>query len=48
LELVPVKVEDGRVPTAPVAGLEPVGRVEIVLSADERILVGADVDCAED
>ena len=43
LELLPVRVEDERAPAAPVA---PVGRMEIVLTAGERILVGADVDAA--
>jgi transposase len=32
-----------RAPAAPIAALEPVGRMEIVLAAGERILVGADV-----
>ena len=44
LALVPVRVEDERAPAAPVAG--PVGRMEIVLAAGDRILVGADVDAA--
>jgi transposase len=42
LELVPVRVADERAPAAP----EPVGRMEIVLTAGERILVGVDVDAA--
>jgi transposase len=42
LELVSVRVADERAPAAP----EPVGRMEIVLTAGERILVGADVDAA--
>jgi transposase len=44
LELVPVRVEDERAPASPIAAPEPVGRMEIVLAAGERILVGADVD----
>jgi hypothetical protein len=43
---VPVRVEDERTPAAPVAAAGPVGRMEIVLAAGERILVGADVDAA--
>ena len=46
LEVLPVRVEDDRAPAAPVAALEPVGRMEIVLAAGERIVVGADVDAA--
>ena len=46
LALVPVRVEDERTPAAPVAAAGPVGRMEIVLAAGERILVGADVDAA--
>jgi transposase len=42
---VPIRVEDDRAP-ASVAALEPVGRMEIVLAAGERIVVGADVDAA--
>ena len=42
LELVPVRVADEGAPAAP----EPVGRMEIVLTAGERILVGVDVDAA--
>ena len=45
LELVPVRVADERSP-APVAAPGPIGRMEIVLAAGERILVGADVDAA--
>jgi transposase len=45
-KLVPVRVEDEWAPDALVAALEPVGRMEIVLAAGERILVGADVDAA--
>lgn len=46
MEVLPVRVEDDRAPAAPVAALEPVGRMEIVLAAGERIVVGADVDAA--
>ena len=46
MALVPVRVEDERTPAAPVAAAGPVGRMEIVLAAGERILVGADVDAA--
>ena len=42
VELLPVRVEDERAPAAP----EPIGRMEIVLTAGERILVGVDVDAA--
>jgi transposase len=45
-ELVPVRVADERAPAAPVAAPGPVGRMEIVLVAGERILVGVDVDTA--
>ena len=45
-ELLPVRVEDERALAAPVAAPGPVGRMEIVLAAGERILVGADVDTA--
>jgi transposase len=45
-ELVPVRVADERSPAAPVAAPGPIGRMEIVLAAGERILVGADVDSA--
>jgi transposase len=44
VELLPVRVEDERALAAPVAAPGPVGRLEIVLAAGERILVGADVD----
>ena len=44
VELLPVRVEDERALAAPVAAPGPVGRMEIVLAAGERILVGADVD----
>jgi hypothetical protein len=40
-ELLPVRVEDERALAAPVAAPGPVGRMEIVLAAGERILVGA-------
>ena len=46
VELLPVRVEDERALAAPVAAPGPVGRMEIVLAAGERILVGADVDAA--
>ena len=46
VELLPVRVEDERALAAPVATPGPVGRMEIVLAAGERILVGADVDAA--
>jgi transposase len=46
IELLPVRVEDERALAAPVAAPGPVGRMEIVLAAGERILVGADVDTA--
>jgi transposase len=46
LKLLPVKVADEGAPAAPVVASEPVGRVEIVLAAGERILVGPDVDAA--
>jgi transposase len=42
VELLPVRVEDERPPAVP----EPIGRMEIVLAAGERILVGVDVDAA--
>ena len=48
-ELLPVRVSDEkRVPAAPVEASARVlvGRMEIVLAAGERILVGADVDTA--
>jgi transposase len=48
IELLPVRVEDERAPAAPVEASARVfvGRMEIVLAAGERILVGADVDTA--
>lgn len=46
VELLPVRVDDERALAAPVAVPGPVGRMEIVLAAGERILVGADVDAA--
>jgi transposase len=46
VKLLPVRVEDERALAAPVATPGPVGRMEIVLAAGERILVGADVDAA--
>jgi transposase len=46
VELLPVRVEDERALAASVAAPGPVGRMEIVLAAGERILVGADVDTA--
>ena len=47
-ELLPVRVSDERAPAAPVeeSARVFVGRMEIVLAAGERILVGADVDTA--
>ena len=47
-ELVPVRVSDERAPAAPVEAVARVfvGRMEIVLAAGERILVGVDVDTA--
>ena len=44
VELLPVRVEDERALAAPVAAPGPVGRMETVLAAGERILVGVDVD----
>ena len=46
VELLPARVEDERALAAPVAAPGPVGRMEIMLAAGERILVGADVDAA--
>jgi len=46
VKLLPVMVEDERALAAPVEAPGPVGRMEIVLAAGERILVGADVDAA--
>ena len=47
-ELLPVRVSDERAPAAPVEASARVlvGRMEIVLAAGERILVGVDVDTA--
>jgi transposase len=47
-ELLPVRVSDERPPAAPVEASARVlvGRMEIVLAAGERILIGADVDTA--
>jgi transposase len=47
-ELLPVRVSDERAAAAPVEASARVfvGRMEIVLAAGERILVGADVDTA--
>src|SRR5271156_3648802 len=45
VKLVPVTVAAAEAPTAaPVATPEPIGRMEIVLSGGERIIVGMDVD----
>jgi transposase len=45
VKLVPVTVAEAEAPTAsPVAAPEPIGRMEIVLSGGERIIVGVDVD----
>jgi transposase len=45
VKLLPVTVAKAEAPTAsPVAAPEPMGRMEIVLSGGERIIVGADVD----
>ena len=46
VELLPVRVEDERALAVPIAAPGPVGRMEIVLAAGERILVGVDVDAA--
>jgi transposase len=46
VKLLPVRVEDERALAAPVTTPGPVGRMEIVLAAGERILVGVDVDAA--
>jgi hypothetical protein len=47
-ELLPVRVSDKRGPAAPVEASARafVGRMEIVLAAGKRILLGADVDTA--
>jgi transposase len=45
VKLLPVTVADAKEPTASlVATPETIGRMEIVLSGGERIIVGADVD----
>ena len=45
MKLVSVTIAAAEAPTAaPVAAPEPIGRMEIVLSGGERIIVGADVD----
>jgi transposase len=44
--IVPVTVTAETAPRVPVAASGPVGRMEIVLGAGERIIVGADVDGA--
>jgi transposase len=46
VELLPVMADDERALAAPVAAPGPVGRMETVLAAGERILVGVDVDAA--
>ena len=47
MKLVPVTVAEAEAPSAAsVAAPEPIGRMEIVLSGGERIIVGADVDAA--
>jgi transposase len=43
-QLVPVMIAAERVSSVPAVISEPVGRMEIVLGAGERIIVGADVD----
>ena len=43
-QLVPVTITTEPVSSVPAMALEPVGRMEIVLGAGERIIVGADVD----
>jgi transposase len=43
-QLVPVTIATEPVSSVPAMAFEPVGRMEIVLSAGERIIVGADVD----
>jgi transposase len=45
-QLVPVTITTEPVSSVPTMALEPVGRMEIVLGAGERIIVGADVDAA--
>jgi len=45
VKLVPVTVAEAEAPSAAsVAAPEPIGRMEIVLSGGERIIVGVDVD----
>jgi hypothetical protein len=45
VKLLPVTVAEAEAPTAsPVAAPEPMGRMEILLSGGERIIVGVDVD----
>jgi transposase len=46
LQLVPVTIAAERVSSVPVVTSGPVGRMEIILGAGERIVVGADVDTA--
>jgi transposase len=46
VKLLPVTLAAARTPAAPAAALEPVGRMEIVLTSGERIVVGADVDAS--
>jgi transposase len=43
-QLVPVTITTEPVSSVPAVTSEPVGRMEIVLGAGERIIVGADVD----
>ena len=43
-QLVPVTIAAERVSSVPAVTSVPVGRMEIVLGAGERIIVGADVD----
>jgi hypothetical protein len=45
-QLAPVTIAAEPVSGIPAMALEPVGRMEIVLGAGERIIVGADVDTA--
>jgi transposase len=46
VELVPVTVTKEPAPTPGLGGSELIGRMEILLSAGERITVGADADAA--
>ena len=46
VNLLPVTVAAAGTPSTPVAASEPVGRMEIVLTGGERIVVGADVDAS--